>query len=117
MGTFRVDLWVGSLFTDAGASVDALVDTGATHSMVPGSLLQQLGIEPVQPRTSRIADGSGMEMQIAWARFFAEGRNVVARVSFGSEGTYLMGATTLEDMGLAVDPVDRRLIVQEDLLM
>ena len=58
-----------------------------------------------------------MEMQTAWARFSAEGRNAVARVSFGPEGTYLMGATTLEDMGLAVDPADRRLIVQEDLLM
>ena len=117
MGTFRVNLWVGSLFTDAGATVEALVDTGATHSMVPGSLLQQLGIEQVETRTSRIADGSRMEMQTAWARFSAEGRNAVARVSFGPEGTYLMGATTLEDMGLAVDPVDQRLIVQEDLLM
>ena len=108
MGTFRVNLWVGSLFTDAGATVEALVDTGATHSMVPGSLLQQPGIEQVETRTSRIADGSRMEMQTAWARFSAEGRNAVARVSFGPEGTYLMGATTLEDMGLAVDSVDQR---------
>ena len=117
MGTFRVNLWAGNLFTDAGASVEALVDTGATHSMIPGSLLSYLGIEPVETRTSRIADGSRMELQTAWARFSAEGRNAVARVSFGPEGTYLMGATTLEDMGLAVDPVDQRFIVQEDLLM
>ena len=117
MGTFRVNLWVGSQFTDAGANVEALVDTGATHSMIPGSLLREMGIEPAETRTSRIADGSRMEMQTAWARFSAEGRNAVARVSFGPEGTYLVGATTLEDMGLAVDPVDQRLIVQEDLLM
>ena len=95
----------------------ALVDTGATHSMIPGSLLRELGIEPVETRLSRIADGSRMELQTAWARFGAEGCKAVARVSFGPEGTYLMGATTLEDMGLAIDPVDQRLLIQEDLLM
>ena len=117
MGTFRVNLRVGNLFTDARAYVEALVDTGATHSMIPSSLLQELGIDPVETRMSRIADGSRIELETAWARFHAEGRNAVARVSFGPEGTYLMGATTLEDMGLAVDPVDQRLVVHEDLLM
>lgn len=117
MGTFNVSLWVGNLFTDAGADVEALVDTGATYSMIPGSLLRELGVEPVETRISRIADGSRIELQTAWARFHAEGRNAVARVSFGPEGTYLMGATTMEDMGLAVDPVDQRLIVREALLL
>ena len=117
MGTFSVNLWVGNLFTDAGANVEALVDTGATYSMIPGSLLRELGVEPVETRVSRIADGSRMELQTAWARFHAEGRNAVARVSFGPEGTYLMGATTLEDMGLAVDPIDQRLIAREALLL
>ncbi len=117
MGTFRVNLRVGNLFTDTGVTVEALVDTGATHSMIPGSLLHELGIEPVEMRVSRIADGSRIELQTAWARFSVEGRNAVVRVSFGPEGTYLMGATILEDLGFAVDPVDRRLIVQEDLLM
>ena len=117
MGTFNVNLWVGNLFTDAGADVEALVDTGATYSMIPGSLLRELGVEPVETRISRIADGSRIELQTAWARFHAEGRDAVARVSFGPEGTYLMGATTLEDMGLAVDPVDQRLIVREALLL
>ena len=117
MGTFRVNLRVGNLFTDASTTVEALVDTGATHSMIPGTLLQELGIEPVETRVSRIADGSRVELQTAWARFSSQGRNAVARVSFGPEGTFLMGATTLEDTGLAVDPVDQRLLVQEDLLM
>ena len=117
MGAFSVNLWVGNLFTDAGANVEALVDTGATYSMIPGSLLQELGVEPIETRISRIADGSRIELQTAWARFHAEGRNAVARVSFGPEGTYLMGATTLEDMGLAVDPVEQRLIVREALLL
>ncbi len=117
MGTFRVNLWVGNLFTEAGASVEALLDTGAAYSMIPGSLLEELGIKPVETRVSRIADGSRVELQTSWARFFVEGRNVVARVSFGPEGIYVLGATALEDMGLAVDPVDQRLVTREALLM
>ena len=41
----------------------------------------------------------------------------MARVSFGPEGEYPMGATTLEDLGMVIDPVDECLIVQDDLLM
>ena len=117
MGTFSVDLWVGNLFTDAGSTVSALVDTGATNSMIPSSLLNELGIEPVESRFARVADGGRVELQTAWARFSAQGRNAVARVAFGPEGQFLIGATTLEDLGLVVDPVDQRLIVQDDLLM
>ncbi len=117
MGTFSVDLWVGNIFTDAGATVSALVDTGATNSMLPASLLGTLGIEPVETRTARVADGRRVAFQTAWARFSAGGRNAIARVAFGPEGEFLLGATTLEDLGMVVDPVDQRLIVQDDLVM
>ena len=101
MGAFSVKLRVGNLFSDANAEVEALVDTGATNSMMPGSLMRRLGIE----------------LETAWAQFAAEGRNAVARVAFGPEGEFLLGATTLEDLGVVVDPVDRRLIPQDDFLM
>ena len=117
MGTFTVNVWVGNLFSDAGAAVDALVDTGATNSMLPAGLLRDLGIEPVESRFARVADGRRIELQTAWARFAAAGRNAVARVAFGPEGEYLIGATTLEDLGVVVDPVDGRLIPQDDLLL
>ena len=112
MGTFTVSLWVGNIFTDAGTTVSALVDTGATNTMLPASLLHELGIEPVETRTARVADGRRIELRTAWAGFSYEGRNAVARVAFGPEGQYLMGATTLEDLALAVDPVDQRLVDQ-----
>ena len=38
-------------------------------------------------------------------------------IRYNSQGIYLLGAATLEDMGLAVDPVDQRLIPQESLLL
>lgn len=117
MGTFSVDLWVGNLFAEASAAVLALVDTGATNTMLPVSLLHGLGIEPVETRFARVADRPRVELQTAWARFSVQGRNAVVRVAFGPEGQYLMGATTLEDLALVADPVDQRLIEQEDLLM
>ena len=40
-----------------------------------------------------------------------------ARVVFGPEGQYLLGATTLEDILLVVDPIGKRLIPEEALLM
>ena len=79
--------------------------------------MEELGIEPVETRISRIADGTQVEMQTSWARFSAAGQNTVARVSFGPEGIFLLDATTLEDMCFAIDPVDLRLIPQETLLM
>ncbi len=69
MGTFSVDLWVGSLFAEAGATVSALVDTGATNTMLPASLLHELGIEPVETRFAQVADGRRVELQTAWAPF------------------------------------------------
>ena len=117
MGTFRVDLWVGNLFVDNGATVSALVDTGSTHAMMPASLLNGLGIAPVETRTARVADGRRIELPTAWARFAAGGRNAVARVAFGPEGEFLMGATTLEDLGMAVDPMGQWLVPQDNLRM
>ena len=117
MGTFSVKVRVGNLFTDAGADVAALVDTGATHSMLPAGFLRDLGIEPVETRIARVADGRRIELPTAWARFAAAGRNAVARVAFGPDDEYLLGATTLEDLGVVVDPVDARLIPQDDLLL
>ncbi len=43
MGAFTVSLWVGNIFTDDGASVEALVYTGATYSMTPGELAARPG--------------------------------------------------------------------------
>ena len=117
MGTFSVKIRVGNLFTDAGANVDAQVDTGATHSMLPAHLLRGLGIEPIETRIARVADGRRIELQTAWTRFSTAGRNAVARVAFGPEDEYLIGATTLEDLGVVVDPMDGRLIPQDDLLL
>ena len=117
MGTFRVPLTIGNLTTGAAETVNALVDTGATYSMVPASVLERLGITPVRPRSFRVASGETIEYQTALAYFETGGYEGEARVIFGPEGQFLLGATTLEDMLLVVDPIGRRLVPEEGLLL
>ena len=117
MGIFRVPLQVGNPFTGQTELVDAVVDTGAADSVMPTSLLRRLGIEPVRVRPYRTASGERVEYEVGWALFSAEGERCVANVVFGPEENPLMGATTLEQLYLAVDPVDQRLVPQEGLLL
>ena len=44
------------------------VDTGALDSLVPGSRLEAIGIEPEGQRVCELADGSEIEMDVAVAR-------------------------------------------------
>ena len=116
MGTFSVDLRIGAVDRSHWETVSALVDTGSTCSMAPASLLHRLGIEPDQTVEFELAGGETAEYGTGWAAFSAAGRNGRARIIFGPDGEYLMGATTLEDLGLMVDPVNYRLIPTRRLL-
>ena len=116
MGTFNADLRIGPPDLSDWETVSALVDTGATYSMAPASLLRRLGIEPEESVEFEIAGGETAEYPTGWAAFSASGRIGRARVIFGPDGEYLMGATTLEDLGLMVDPVNYQLVPTRRLL-
>lgn len=96
--------------------VDAVVDTGATYTMLP-SLLYRLSLGPVQPIRFRVAIGEYVNYDTSWATFAAEGRNGMARVIFGPDELFLLGATTLEDLRLAVDPIEEKLVPVDGLLL
>ena len=51
-------------------------------------------------------DGSRAEYGVGEARFNIEGQEQTCPVIFGPEDKYLLGATTLEDFDLVVDPTD-----------
>ena len=116
MGTFNVEMTVSPVDFSVGDRVVALVDTGASYSMIPASRLRQLGIEPDETVEFELAGGEIAEYPTGWAGFSATGRRGRARVIFGPEDEYLLGATTLEDLGLMVDPVNFRLVPTRRLL-
>ena len=117
MGIFRVPLQVGNPFTGQMETVEAVVDTGAVDSVMPASLLRRLGIEQMRTVRFRTASGERIEYDVGIASFSAEGFRCNANVVFGPEDNPLMGATTLEQLYLAVDPRSKRLVPVEGLLL
>ena len=62
MGTFRVEIGVGNPLGGDLLPVSALVDTGATHSMMPASALEGLWLVP-----SRAAGGFARRTAVSWS--------------------------------------------------
>ena len=117
MGTFSVAVVLGNPDTAARETVDSLVDTGATFSVMPASLLRRLGIEPTRTRQLRFANGQVEERQTGMAFFEVDGIDCEAMVVFGPEDLHLLGATTLEALLLIVDPINKQLVPEVGLLM
>ena len=90
--------------------VEALVDTGASHTALPASLLTLLGIQEKRSEIFTLADGREMPFSIGEARIYVEDREAVSPVVFGAEGRYLLGAISLQVLGLIPDTTNERLI-------
>ena len=117
MGTFSVEVGVGNPVSVATETVEALVDTGATFSMMPASLLRRLGIQPTRTRRLRLANGQVEERRTGMALFEVDGIDGEAMVVFGPDNLHLLGATTLEVLLLVVDPINKQLMPEVGLLM
>lgn len=92
------------------ATVDALVDTGATFFCIPESLVRQLGIEFDRQRETRTISGV-IAMRIdRGARIDVQGRACNVEVMALPEGRpCLLGQIPLETLDWWVDTANRRL--------
>lgn len=96
---------------------EVLADSGATLSLFPKSLLDELGIPPQKEMEFHLADGRIMRRKVGIALVSIDGDAVPARVIFGEPADApLLGLTVMEQMGLAVDPIARRLVPAKFLL-
>lgn len=66
MATFRVTIEIGPMDQSRFEQIEALVDTGATYTVVPKDVLERLGITPQFRRRFRIADGRVVELDMAF---------------------------------------------------
>ncbi|MEW6417455.1 MAG: aspartyl protease family protein [Nitrospirota bacterium] len=90
--------------------LDFLIDSGAIYSVVPTPVLERLGIKPLSEQEFRLANGTKIVRKKGGALFKYGERIGVADVIFGEEGdSMLLGAFTLEALGLALDPLRREL--------
>jgi len=98
-------------------AVNFLIDSGAVYSLVPGSTLKKLGVRPYRKVDFALADGTTITRKVGDAYFEFRGEGGAAPVIFGEKGDEpLLGATTLESIGLVLDPFKRRLIPMRMLL-
>jgi clan AA aspartic protease len=92
------------------ADVEFLIDSGAIYSVVPGKILDELEIEPYREMSFSLADGTILKRKVSSAYFEFEGDGGPAPVVYGEEGdSPLLGATTLESIGLVLNPFTRTL--------
>ncbi len=111
MGQFKVALTLYPRNGRSAQTLQALVDTGAGYSVVPRAILESLGCQPVRTQRVVLADGRMEEWSVSQVEVECEGRRTTTPVLMGQPGSpVLVGATTLEELGLGIDPLNRRLI-------
>ena len=118
MGTFTVPLEVGDPTGRRYKTVDAMVDCGATYTVLPAWLLDRLGVVAPGTRTFVLADGSRVERGFGRTYLRLNGSEEVSPVVFWDEGLRpLLGAVTLEIFSLGIDPVNERLMPVEAFML
>ena len=88
------------------------VDSGALYSFVPQDYLERIGVEPSATRRLIFADGRPESRPLGFCDFQIEGLEgrLPCPVIFGPKGSlFLLGATALENFGVDVDPIEKRL--------
>lgn len=90
--------------------IEFLIDTGAIFSVVPGSIARKLELAKIDREEFTLADGTHRAYDVGEAFFQLGSRRGTSKVVFGPHGvTPLIGALTLESLGLMVNPVTREM--------
>ena len=112
MGSFSAKLRVWNPASpEKIEEVEAMVDTGAAFSWIHRERLERLGVEKLRRIGFRAIDGSIIELETAavWVAsndFKAPDIIVLAEVT----DMEVIGVHTIEGLGLAADPVQKKLI-------
>ena len=111
MGITVLEIEVGNpAKPEVTEKVDLLVDSGAIYSVIPTDILQKLEIKTTGRETFRLANGDKIVRNKGIAYFKYGDKSGGCDVIFGEEGdSNLLGAFTLEALGLALDPLKREL--------
>ena len=109
MGVFQARVMIGHYYGGELRPVDVLVDAGAAHSVIDSGLLESLELSPQRYETFELADGDTREWGVGTARMVCMDKDAWCPVVFGPRDTNLLGVTTLEILGLSVNPVEELL--------
>jgi predicted aspartyl protease len=112
MGTFFVEaLLAAPERPEHRRPVELLVDSGSTYTWIGAALLRSLSVAPTERRHVVTIEGQVAERDAAEVLITLEGRTLHTVCLFGDAGDLaVLGAYTPEGFGLAVDPVQRKLV-------
>ena len=106
-----VPIEIGDLAGGHFRELSARVDTGTAYTLIPRSVLRQLGITPIETLKLESVGGDTVECDFGPARMRLEGSEWVVPVVFGQEDADpLIAFTALQIFRLGVEPVGQRLI-------
>ncbi|MFP3237253.1 MAG: aspartyl protease family protein [Vulcanisaeta sp.] len=113
--------WINAKFinpnTNKEIEIKALVDTGATFTVIPGHIYEELGLRTVGKRRVKTASGY-VDMDESFALVEVGNKRGVSPVLVSSGlNEVLIGVITLEALGLTVDPTTGELRETEILML
>lgn len=103
---------------DKQATIRFLVDSGATYTLLPHKDWKAIGLSPKRSVTFTLADGTTLERKVSECHINlpeGEGHTPVILGEPGDEA--LLGAVTLEILGLVLNPFTRTLQPMRMLLV
>jgi len=109
MGYVDVRVTVGNPRGAPVQEIEFLVDTGAFHSAIPEDLADDLQLEPAGEISVTLADRREIKAPISLAFIKVLDRESILPVVIINVPKPLLGATSLEGLGLRVDPSSGKL--------
>ena len=85
MGVFNWPIRLDSMDGQRSLEIEAMVDTGASYTIVPANLLSDLGVSPIDKISLVLADGRPVEYGIGEAMATIDGRSIPTLVVFGED--------------------------------
>ena len=92
-------------------TVNFLVDSGAGYTLLPYDVWQSLGLEPTREEIFRLADGTPVTRSLSRCYIILPQGEEYTPVVLGepTDDQALLGAVTLEELGLVLNPFSRTL--------
>ncbi len=98
--------------------LDLIADSSAIFSVIPQSVLEQLGLTPYAEEAFQLADGSKIQRLLGDVFVRIDGKARTVPAIFGQPNDVpLLGVTALEILGFTVDPRTRKLEPTKMLLL
>jgi predicted aspartyl protease len=96
--------------TGQQASLEFLVDSGATYTLLPNDTWRSIGLAAKRSVGFRLVDGTAIERQLSECHISLPEGDGHTPVILGEPGDEaLLGTVTLEELGLILNPFNRTL--------